>query len=213
MRQPFFSLLFAAAVAGSLSACDSKPAAMGAAASAGPAQAPAREERGERTGTGASPLNGIANKLKALQALPALSDDDVRQLLPAALAGRTRGPVSFTNAAGKCASASYGKAGAAIQVDVTDCAGEAGSGKYLMAYDAPLAAEDSPPVTPETATLTTQKKVAFAGRPAITRHDPVNDEYSMTFLGKDRFLVFLSGEKGVSLAKLLDFATQLDARL
>lgn len=212
MRQSFFLLLYASAIAGSLSACDSKPAAR-AAESATPAQAPAGKEGGESTGAGLSPLNGIANKMKALQALPALSDDDVRQLLPAALAGRARGPVSLINAAGKCASASYGKAGAAIQVDVTDCAGEAGAGKYLMAYDAPMAAEDSPPATPETATLTTQRKVAFAGRQAITSHDPVNDEYSVTFLSKDRFLVFLSGEKGVPLAKLLDFATKFDAGL
>lgn len=213
MRHPFLFLLVTSALTGSLCACDSKPASRASAASAAPAQSPPVKKGGESIGAGLSALNEIAKKMEALQALKPLTDDEVRQLLPAALAGRTRGPVSLTNSLGKCVSASYDKPGATIHVAVTDCAGETGAGKYMMAYDGPLAAEDSPPATAGTETLTTQKKVAFAGRQAITHHDPVNGVYSVTFLSKDRLLVFLDGEKGISLAELLAFAIPFDARL
>ena len=216
MRPPFLPLLFAAAVTAALSACNAHPTARADAASGTPAHAPAGKNGGEPGGAGLSAAidsaRQSADKMDALQALPLLSDDAVRQLLPAALAGRARGPVELTKAMGTCASADYAKAGGAIHVDLTDCAGEAGVGKYAIGYDNLLAAPDTPPAGPGTAAVSTQKKVAFGGGQAITGHDPVNDVYAVTFLGKDRLLVSLSGAKGVSLAELLAFAAALNAR-
>jgi hypothetical protein len=88
-----------------------------------------------------------------------------------------------------------------------------GAGKYLTAYVTPLAAEDSKPATAENANLTTQKRVPFGGQQAITRHDPVNDVYSVVFLNKQRLLVSISGPTGLGVEQLLAFATTLNAQL
>ncbi|TGE18895.1 hypothetical protein [Hymenobacter elongatus] len=154
------------------------------------------------------------DKLDKLKNLTPLTDEEMKKLLPEQVEGLKRSAVELSNVVGKIASAKYEKQpDAAFVVNITDCAGEMGAGKYMMAYMAPVATEDSPPATAETANLTTQKKVDFAGQQAISRHDPVNNVYSLVFMHKDRLFVDVSGPAGTSLADVLAFATKLDSSL
>ena len=211
MKQPHLTILTAATLL--FSACESKPATQAAEASTTPTEAPAADGS-VSAGSGLAGLADDVKKMETLTALKPLGDEELKKMLPAELAGLKRGDVSLTALMGKTASAEYQqKPAATFAVNITDCAGEAGSGKYLMAYAGPLAAEDSQPATPETEKLTTQKRVPFAGQQAITRHDPVNDLYSVVFLNKERLLVAISGPTGVSLNELLAFATKLNAQL
>ena len=165
-------------------------------------------------GDGLTGLADAAKKLDALKALKPLGDGEMKKLLPAELAGLKRGDVTTNETLGKAVDAEYKQQnGGAFSVYITDCVGELGAGKYLMSYATPLAAEDSKPATEETKTLTTQKRVPFAGQQAITHHDPVNDVYNVVFLNKERLLVDITGTAGVSLADVLAFATAFNAQL
>lgn len=211
MKQPRLAILAAATLL--FSACESKPAAPAAEASPAPTEAPAADGSAS-VGSSLAGLADDAKKMKTLTALKPLGDEEMKKMLPAELAGLKRGDVSVNALMGKTVSAEYQqKPAATLAVNITDCAGEAGAGKYLMAYAGPLAAEDSKPATKETEKLTTQQRVPFAGQQAITRHDPVNDVYSVVFLNKERLLVAISGHTGLSLTELLAFATKLNAQL
>ncbi|MBF9236442.1 hypothetical protein I2I05_03445 [Hymenobacter sp. BT683] len=210
MKQIHLSLLAAALV---FSACESQSSTKTTTENATEiAEEPAKEASAK---TGLTALDQAMEKMDALKVLQPLGNDEMTKQLPAELAGLKRGEVSLSETMGKIVQASYAKQpdGAGFNVAITDCAGELGAGKYLMAYVTPMSAEDSPAATPENEKLTTQKKVPFAGQQALSRHDPVNDVYSVVFMSKERLFVDVAGAGGTSLAEVLNFADKLNAQL
>jgi hypothetical protein len=94
--------------------------------------------------------------------------------------------------------------GKELKVSIFDCAGEAGAGIYSLRYWTlwNFQQEDDNGY---------QKTVDFNGSKAIEKYRKSNEEYGLTYMSGDRFLVTIEGENtGLDLVK--DAAKNLNVK-
>jgi hypothetical protein len=125
-----------------------------------------------------------------LKKLTPLTLDQLKALLPAEIMGMPRSNFSANSMMGTgVATAKYrSEDGKEIDLQIFDCAGEAGAGMYSLRYWSlwNYQMEDDNGY---------QKTVDFNGDKAIEKYSKSNDRYELTFMSQDRLLVQVEGEK------------------
>jgi hypothetical protein len=144
-------------------------------------------------------------KIEELKKLKPISNESLKAILPEELNGLKRTSYNVVNMGFAMGQAEY-KVGddGEIKVIVYDCVGEAGSAFYGMNYFSRLnmEQEDENGYT---------KSVDFEGAKAIEHFDKSSQNYTLTYVTADRFLVSLEGRNASydqlkSLARALDFS-------
>jgi hypothetical protein len=187
-------LLFALFAAASLAACNNNKGKIAI-----------KDEKGNTTGTiDVSSLDKIAktaeqnnDKVEELKKLTPLSLDQLKALMPAEFMGMKRSSFNANSMMGAAACDARYKSedGKELKLSIFDCAGEAGAGIYSMRYWTlwNFQQEDDNGY---------QKTVDFNGGKAIEKYSKYNDEYGLTYMSGDRFLVNVEGEKtGLDMVK------------
>jgi hypothetical protein len=130
------------------------------------------------------------NKAEELKKLTPLSLDQLKALVPEEFMGMKRDSYSANSMMGAatCNATYKSEDGKELKVTIFDCAGEAGSGIYSLRYWTMwnFQQEDDNGY---------QKTVDFNGTKAIEKYQKYNEEYGLTYMSGDRFLVTLEGEK------------------
>jgi hypothetical protein len=134
--------------------------------------------------------DAMTEKTEALKKLTPASLDEMKTMIPEEFMGMKRtsynanSMMGASNATGKYKSDD----GKELKLNIIDCAGEAGSGIYTLRYWTMwnFQNEDDNGY---------QKTVDFNGGKAIEKYSKYNDEYGLTFMVNDRYLVTVEGEK------------------
>lgn len=128
-------------------------------------------------------------KMEELKKLTPYTLDQLKALLPAELNGMKQSNYNSTTAMGYAlASADYAKNDtSSLQVAIYDCAGEAGSAWYGMAYWSKMNFQQ------ESSTEYT-KTSDFMGGKAVENYNNQSNRSTLTFAANDRLLVVLTGE-------------------
>ncbi len=164
-------------------------------------------EDASKTTIVASPLENAAEvmqqKKEALEKLTPYTLDEMKALLPEELNGAKRSKFAVNNVLGaSLAEATYDiNDDAKVQLQVFDCAGQAGSGIYGMQYLALInfqSENDDESV----------RTIDFAGTKAVERIDKKDNDAALTWLASDRFLVTLESDN-LDIATLKTIAGQL----
>lgn len=162
-----------------------------------------KEEGTSSVTEAAEQLQGRAEELKKLSPV---STETLKSMLPEELDGLKRTSYNVTNTMGFAVGEAEYKAGddSDIKVMIYDCVGEAGSAFYSMNYFMRLnmQQEDDNSYT---------KSVDFLGGKALEHFEKNTNDYQLTWLAADRFLVSVDGDntgldKVKSVAKSLDFS-------
>jgi hypothetical protein len=128
-------------------------------------------------------------KIDEMKKLPALSNEQLKAMLPEELAGMKR-KSSFvsSNLGYGIAQAGYkSDDGKEIRLVVYDCVGEAGAGWYsMMFWGWNMEQEDENGY---------QKTTTFNGNKAIEKYEKGQDQYTLMFPANNRLLVNIEGEK------------------
>ncbi len=137
-----------------------------------------------------NPTDAMTTKIEELKKLTPLTNDQLKAMVPEEFMGMKRSNFSVNSGMGVAyATATYkGDADKQLNVNIWDCAGEAGAGIYGMRYYTLWNFEQSDDNG-------YQKTVDFNGGKAIEKYSKGNDEYSMTYVANDRLLVSLEGQK------------------
>jgi hypothetical protein len=144
-------------------------------------------------------------KIEELKKLKPISNASLKAILPEELNGLKRTSYNVVNMGFAMGQAEYkvGEDGE-IKIMVYDCVGEAGSAFYGMNYFTRLnmEQEDENGYT---------KSVDFEGAKAIEHFDKSSQNYTLTYVTADRFLVSLEGRNASydqlkSMARALDFS-------
>jgi hypothetical protein len=161
-----------------------------------------KDEKGNTTGT--IDLEKIAktaeqsnDKVEELKKLTPLSLDQLKALMPDEFMGMKRSSFNANSMMGAatCNATYKTEDGKELKLSIFDCAGEAGAGIYSMRYWTlwNFQQEDDNGY---------QKTVDFNGGKAIEKYSKYNDEYGLTYMSGDRFLVTVEGEKtGLDVVK------------
>lgn len=177
---------------GTFSACNNKNKSAGAATGSSP----------DSTGTteGVSP---VQKKVDALEKMTAYSIDEMKALLPIAIAGDTAKDVSsFNNMGTGFAKARYAHDDStSIEVNVFDCGGSAGAGLYSRHYQEVETMQDE------------YTKIGdFKGEKTIEHLNDGNDKRPvLTYIANGRLLVTLEGEN-LSMESLKSTARNLSLK-
>ena len=128
-------------------------------------------------------------KIEELKKLTPYTLDQLKALLPAELNGVKQSNYNSSTAMGYALiSADYKKDDTtSLQVSVYDCAGEAGSAWYGMAYWSKMSFQQ------ESSTEYT-KTIDFMGGKAVENYNNQSKRASLTFAANDRLLVVLQGD-------------------
>lgn len=130
------------------------------------------------------------NKTEELKKLTPLSLEQLKALVPEELMGMKRSSYNANSMMGAatCNATYKSEDGKEMKVSIFDCAGEAGAGIYSMRYWTlwNFQQEDDNGY---------QKTVDFNGGKAIEKYSKYNEEYGLTYMSGDRFLVSIEGEK------------------
>lgn len=137
------------------------------------------------------------DKSEELKKLTPLSVDQLKALLPDEIMGMKRSRFSANSMMGAAnATATYkSDDGKELKLNIFDCAGEAGSGIYTLRYWTLMnfQSEDDNGYT---------KTIDFKGQKAVESYKNHNEEYGITYMANDRFLVTVEGEKtGLDVVK------------
>jgi len=133
----------------------------------------------------------MQKKMDELKKLTPLSTDQLKAMLPEDLMGMKRSSFSANSMMGfGSAEATYRNEGdeKEIKLTILDCAGEAGAGIYSLNYWTKMSmqSENDNGYT---------KTVDFNGGRAVETYEKSADDYELTFVGSDRLLVSVKGEK------------------
>ena len=137
------------------------------------------------------------DKVEELKKLTPLSPDQLKALVPEELMGMKRSNISANSAMGTavCNATYETDDGKELKVSIFDCAGEAGAGVYSIRYSALLNFQQENDNG-------YQKAVDFNDGKAIEKYSKGNDEYNLTYMSGDRFLVSIEGKKtGLDMVK------------
>jgi hypothetical protein len=139
----------------------------------------------------AAASDDMQKKMEELKKLTPLSTDQLKAMLPEELMGMKRSNFSANSMMGfGSAEATYKNEGEEKEIKLTilDCAGEAGAGIYSLNYWTKMSmqSENDNGYT---------KTVDFNGGRAVETYDKGSDSYELTFVGSDRLLVSVKGEK------------------
>jgi hypothetical protein len=146
------------------------------------------------------------SKVEELKKLTPLSLDQLKALIPEEFMGmkRSRFNANSMMGAATCNANYKSEDGKELKVSIFDCAGEAGAGIYSLRYWTlwNFQQEDDNGY---------QKTVDFNGSKAIEKYRKSNEEYGLTYMSGDRFLVTIEGENtGLDLVK--DAAKNLNVK-
>jgi hypothetical protein len=145
----------------------------------------------------AQATDAMQKKVAELQKLSPYTLDQMKAFLPEELAGAKRSKVSANSAMGAAASeGSYPvNDSTEIQVQLIDCAGEAGAGIYSMQYAGMMTFQSE---SDEEYT----KTIDFNGSKAIEHAKKDNSTAVLSYLAADRLLVTLEGRNtGIDMLK------------
>lgn len=141
--------------------------------------------------------DAMQKKVGELQKLAPYTLDQMKAFLPETLAGAKRSEVSASSAMGAASSEGSYRVNdsSEIQVQLIDCAGEAGAGIYSMQYVNMMTfqSESEDEYT---------KTIEFNGNKAIEHAKKDNSNAVLSYLAADRLLVTLEGTNtGIDMLK------------
>jgi hypothetical protein len=133
----------------------------------------------------------MQKKMEELKKLTPLTTDQLKTLLPEQLMGLKRtsfnanSMMGFASAEARYKNENEDKE---IELNILDCAGEAGAGVYSLSYWTKMSMQSE-------SDNGYTKTVDFDGNKAVETYEKGSDRYELTYVASDRLLVTLKGEK------------------
>ena len=135
--------------------------------------------------------NDMQKKMEELKKLTPLTTDQLKTMLPEQLMGMKRSSfnansmLGFASADATYKNENYDKE---IELNILDCAGEAGAGVYSLSYWTKMSMQSE-------SDNGYTKTVDFNGDKAVETYEKGSDRYELTYVASDRLLVTVKGEK------------------
>ena len=133
----------------------------------------------------------MQKKMEELKKLTPLTTDQLKALLPEELMGMKRSSFNANSMMGfASAEARYKNENEdkEIELNILDCAGEAGAGVYSLSYWTKMSMQSE-------SDNGYTKTVDFDGNKAVETYEKGSDRYELTYVASDRLLVTVKGEK------------------
>src|SRR6185436_1077849 len=133
----------------------------------------------------------MQKKMEELKKLTPLTTDQLKALLPEELMGMKRSSFNANSIMGYAsAEATYKNEtdDKEIELNILDCAGEAGAGVYSLSYWTKMSMQSE-------SDNGYTKTVDFNGGKAVETYEKAGDRYELTYVASDRLLVTVKGEK------------------
>jgi hypothetical protein len=133
----------------------------------------------------------MQKKMEELKKLTPLTTDQLKALLPEELMGMKRSSFNANSMMGYAnAEATYKNENddKNIELNIFDCAGEAGAGIYSLSYWTKMSMQSE-------SDNGYTKTVDFGGNKAVETYEKGGDRYELTYVAADRLLVTVKGEK------------------
>lgn len=133
----------------------------------------------------------MQKKMEELKKLTPLTTDQLKALLPEELMGMKRSSFNANSMMGYAsAEATYKNENddKNIELNIFDCAGEAGAGIYSLSYWTKMSMQSE-------SDNGYTKTVDFGGNKAVETYEKGGDRYELTYVASDRLLVTVKGEK------------------
>ena len=133
----------------------------------------------------------MQKKMEELKKLTPLTTDQLKTMLPDELMGLKRASFNANSMMGfESAEARYKNENddKQIELNILDCAGEAGAGVYSLSYWTKMSMQSE-------SDNGYTKTVDFDGNKAVETYDKGGDRYELTYVASDRLLVTMKGEK------------------
>jgi len=133
----------------------------------------------------------MQKKMEELKKLAPLTTDQLKAMLPEEIMGMKRSNFSANSMMGYAsAEARYKNENddKEIELNIFDCAGEAGAGIYSLSYWTKMSIQSE-------SDNGYTKTVDFNGDKAVETYDKGSDRYELTYVASDRLLVTVKGEK------------------
>jgi len=135
--------------------------------------------------------NDMQKKMEELKKLTPLTTDQLKTMLPEQLMGMKRSSFNANSMMGfASADATYKNENddKEIELNILDCAGEAGAGVYSLSYWTKMSMQSE-------SDNGYTKTVDFNGDKAVETYEKGSDRYELTYVASDRLLVTVKGEK------------------
>jgi len=135
--------------------------------------------------------NDMQKKMEELKKLTPLTTDQLKTMLPEQLMGMKRSSFNANSMMGfASAEATYKNENddKEIELNILDCAGEAGAGVYSLSYWTKMSMQSE-------SDNGYTKTVDFNGDKAVETYEKGSDRYELTYVASDRLLVTVKGEK------------------
>lgn len=168
-----------------LSACNTKPKAMTITSDDG------KSKVSVDVNSVAAASNEMQKKMEELKKLTPLTTDQLKTMLPEELIGMKRSSFNANSMMGFASAEATYKGDAddkELELSIFDCAGEAGAGIYSLSYWTKMNMQS------ETDNGYT-KTIDLNGQKAVETYDKGSERYELTYVGSDRLLVTVKGEK------------------
>jgi hypothetical protein len=133
----------------------------------------------------------MQKKMEELKKLTPLTTDQLKTMLPEQLMGMKRSSFNANSMMGfASAEATYKNEtdDKEIELNILDCAGEAGAGVYSLSYWTKMSMQSE-------SDNGYTKTVDFNGGKAVETYEKGSDRYELTYVASDRLLVTVKGEK------------------
>ena len=133
----------------------------------------------------------MQKKMEELKKLTPLTTDQLKTMLPEELMGMKRSSFNANSMMGfASAEATYKNEtdDKEIELNILDCAGEAGAGVYSLSYWTKMSMQSE-------SDNGYTKTVDFNGGKAVETYEKGGDRYELTYVASDRLLVTVKGEK------------------
>jgi len=133
----------------------------------------------------------MQKKMEELKKLTPLTTDQLKTMLPEELMGMKRSSFNANSMMGfASAEATYKNEtdDKEIELNILDCAGEAGAGVYSLSYWTKMSMQSE-------SDNGYTKTVDFNGGKAVETYEKDGDRYELTYVASDRLLVTVKGEK------------------
>jgi len=132
----------------------------------------------------------MQKKIEELKKLTPLTTDQLKTMLPEQLMGMKRSSFNANSMMGfASAEATYKNEtdDKEIELNILDCAGEAGAGVYSLSYWTKMSMQSE-------SDNGYTKTVDFNGGKAVETYEKGSDRYELTYVASDRLLVTVKGE-------------------
>ena len=133
----------------------------------------------------------MQKKMEELKKLTPLTTDQLKTMLPEQLMGMKRSSFNANSMMGfASAEATYKNENddKEIELNILDCAGEAGAGVYSLSYWTKMSMQSE-------SDNGYTKTVDFGGNKAVETYEKGGDRYELTYVAAERLLVTVKGEK------------------